>query len=202
MEKERRPRGRPRNAVSPDRARREDVRKDETIARSVDHLIWLGFPEDGVYATVARCAFEVLRRHNHADELGPLRARQIEHIYKTWRDQGIGRHGRKLFTKESLQARAPAGRSLAELATEMLRNDGDLQPQMPVLESFTYVDPWTGEEKTQSRHIEGMPVPAMVLTPKMAAELIVRVASGRLAPLGDDKVRVIRPKLIKIKRGN
>jgi hypothetical protein len=196
---EKRKRGRPRNAESPDRARRDDVRKDEIIARCVHNLVWFGFPEDGVCTTVARCAFEVLRRHNHADTPGPLRGRQIEDIYKTWRDQGVGRHGRRLVTKESLQARAPTGRSLAEIATEMLRNGGDLQLQKPLLESFTYVDPWTGERKEQTRHIEGAPLPPIVLTPKMAAELIVRLASGRLAALGEDQVRSVR---LKRKRGN
>ncbi|MCA8435347.1 hypothetical protein [Burkholderia seminalis] len=199
MDQQKRGRGRPRNAESPDRERREDVRKDEIIARCVHHLVWFGFPEDRVYETVARCVFDVLRRHNHADEPGPLRGRQIEHIYKTWREHGSGRHGRRLFTKESLQARAPAGRSIADLAIEMLRNEGDPQLERPVLESFTYVDPWTGDEKEQTRYIESMPAPALVLTPKMAAELLVRRAGGRLVALGKDRASTVR---FKGKRGN
>ncbi|VWC35764.1 hypothetical protein BSE24067_06674 [Burkholderia seminalis] len=81
----------------------------------------------------------------------------------------------------------------------MLRNEGDPQLERPVLESFTYVDPWTGDEKEQTRYIESMPAPALVLTPKMAAELLVRRAGGRLVALGKDRASTVR---FKGKRGN
>lgn len=179
MEKKR---GRPRNAESTDRERQDDARNDEVIARSVGRLIGFGFPQrgdDGVYATVANCAREVLARVDRSTSTRlPLSADRIEQIYEAWRMQDFRRQwARKNFTKDSLQNRVPntydgvGKRSLADLATELLLNGGYLRKT--VLDTVTYIDPWTGEEKEMARYVEDMIGHRdAVMTPKAHAECV------------------------------
>jgi hypothetical protein len=134
MEEQKRGRGRPPNTKSPDRERQDDPQKDEVIARCVGHLIWLGFTQrghNGVYAVVARCAREVLDRHDHTDKRLPLGEERVEQIYEVWREQDFRRQwARKNFAKNSLQDRVPCAddgnqkQTLHELAAELLRNGG------------------------------------------------------------------------------
>jgi len=153
---EKRKRGRP-----PIAADRRLAAMDETIARTVGHLIYLGFPQrgkSGVYSIVASCAAEVLGRHIDGEETPrPLSASRIEKIYEEWRAKDFRRQwSRGSFTKDSLHDRvpfAPGGRSrkrLRELAMEMLGNNGELRKTV----YETHVNPWTGEEVT--RYAEDM----------------------------------------------
>lgn len=175
---EKRKRGRPRNAESPDPDRKSDTQKDEVIARTVGRLIWMGFPqrgEEAVYATVARCARDVLKRFDRTTSTQqPLSSERIEQIYKLWKKQNFRRQWlRKNFTKDSLQDRIPwasggAGkRTLSDIAAELLQNGGYL----PKTVYDTYIDPWTGEEK--ARYLEDMIGHADPdVTPKAYAEYL------------------------------
>lgn len=130
MEKKRR--GRPPSVSNPHTAA-----ADGAIALSAYYLLDCGFPGrtgnsgPGVFEVVGLEACRVLKRvDSYGRALGPDR---IEQIFEDWftseqearrRDRRWPLRERWRYTKESLSERAPRGMSLAEMAADLLRNNG------------------------------------------------------------------------------